>query len=75
MADESDAGIEMDEDEDDFFVSFVTSLFSFLCLFFFLRFPYRCFSVGSLHNSVALSLLLNPLRRLTLLSFRFQKRT
>lgn len=74
MADESDAGIEMDEDEDDFFVSFVTSLFSFL-FFFFLRFPYRCFSVGSLHNSVALSLLLNPLRRLTLLSFRFQKRT
>lgn len=35
MADESDAGIEMDEDEDDFFVSFVTSLFSFLLLFFF----------------------------------------
>lgn len=30
MADESDAGIEMDEDEDDFFVSFVTVLFSFL---------------------------------------------
>lgn len=44
MADESDAGIEMDEDEDDFFVSFVTSLFSFLLLFFFFpAFPVSLF--------------------------------